>query len=222
VFEEEASTYLERARPTFIRKTNPQNRSHWLVMFVEDPYPPIELSILIGEFLYSLRSSLDNMICGLVRRTHPTSSCAGRQFPIYDTLAEYLRDRKKCVRGVPKAARTLLDGLQPHCRPPGAVELDPLWILNRLCNRDKHRAVNLTVGYSHDVELLIPFVSGGYHHVHLKERVYLGDVETIALPGDPDSMGNSVTIRGRSNLTLVGGERWADRPVNEVLGACLH
>ena len=52
--------YVEQARPYFIRKVNREETEHWMVFYDEDPIPPIELSVLIGDFLYNLRSALDS------------------------------------------------------------------------------------------------------------------------------------------------------------------
>jgi hypothetical protein len=136
-FRTEAAAYAEAARPTFIRKVDSERKTHWLVFYVEDPFPPIHLSVVIGDCLFNLRAALDNLVCGLARKANPATTCSGLQFPICAESGAYVSVRRKFLRGVPKGARRIIDDLQPWCRPENARMLDPLFILNTLCNRDR-------------------------------------------------------------------------------------
>lgn len=223
-FQTDAAKFLEKARPHFIRKVNHECTEHWLVFYVEDPYPPIELSILIGDFLHNLRSALDNLVCGLVRTKNPMSTCAKRGFPIFKDRDKYLAERNNLLKGVPKDACTIIDTLQPSVRPHATQELDPLWILNTLCNRDKHRATNLTICYHKNVEIRIPLKNGGGMYVKLIRDIYAGDVDTVPLSGDPASIEDNVQmeIKGRSALSFHSTDPWSERSVDKVLVTCLE
>jgi hypothetical protein len=223
-FETDVGKFIEQARPRFIRKVDHESTKHWLVFFVEDPYPPIELSVVIGDFLHNLRSALDNLICGLVRKGNPTSTCSGRQFPIFIDRDKYLAKRSRMLKGVPKEACTLIDGLQPQCRPETTRELDPLWILNTLCNRDKHRAANLTFCVNKNVELLVPLRNGSALHIKLPQILYADQVTPVMLPGDPSLIEDNVQvqIRGRSSVNFRSTDQWAERSVDELLVTCLQ
>ena len=127
------------------------------------------------------------------------------------------------LKGVPTHARAFIDTLQPFCRGEKTAQQDPLWILNVLNNRDKHRAANLTLAYNKDVELLIPLNTGSSLHVQLDRALYAGDVDTVPLPGVPSAIDDNVQMRvvGRSVLTFRSDDPWSDRPVDEILAACL-
>jgi hypothetical protein len=223
-FQKDAAQVMENARPTIIRKVNQAQTEHWLVIYSKDPFPPIELSVLVGDCLFNLRSALDNLICGLVRTENPRSSCSGRQFSICKDRDTYASTCINALKGVPKEARAIVGELQPFHRPENARELDPLWILNTLCNRDKHRAANLTLGYHKNVEILVPLKNGASWFVQLTEGLYLGNVDTVPLRCDPDLVDDNVRvqIKGRSVLTFRSVNPWADRPVDEILTTCLQ
>ena len=139
----------------FVIKTNPQTAKVWMVWWIDEPHhTPLSLSVRIGEFLYNLRSSLDNLVCALVRSQTPSSTCRGRGFPIFTDSDKYADYRASMLKGVPDRARALIDGLQPYTRGHGSVDKDPLNILNSLCNRDKHRALNLSTGYNPEFAVL--------------------------------------------------------------------
>jgi len=220
----EATKYAEKARPQFIRKTNHDRTAHCLVFYVEDPHPPIELSVIVGDFLHNLRSALDSLICGLVHKTRPTSTCSGRQFPISNNRDQYLKERRGLLRGIPAAAVAVVDSLQPHCRPESSIEFDPLWILKTLNNHDKHRTAHLALCYSKDVELMIPLKNGASWWVQLDRDHYAGEVDTVSLGCPPDLVADDlkVQIKGRTVLMLRSQEPWANRPVHQLLETCLR
>ena len=59
--------------------------------------------------------------------------------------------------------RNMIRDLQPCFRMSAAPENDPLSILNVLCNSDKHRAVTLTLAYSHDLTVRVHANDGKVH-----------------------------------------------------------
>jgi hypothetical protein len=220
-FQEAAAKYSEVARPEFIRKTNVEQTEHWLVFFVKEPNPPLELGAVIGDFLFNLRSALDSLVCGVVRKQNPTQSCDKNQFPIFDVPKSYKDVRPKHLADIPEDTRKLFDELQPFHRPD--PHLDPLWILNRLCNIDKHRSIHLTLCYHRDVRLSIPLKDGRAIYVELPHNAHAGEVGTVPLPGHPDSVDDNVRVQiiGRTVLTFRDPEMMSERPVDEILTACL-
>lgn len=117
-FNREATQYLATARPRIIRKTNVERTAHWLVLYTEDPIPPIELSVLIGDYLYNLRSALDHLVCGLVLKNAPASECGKNEFPVFKTATDYLKGSTRRLYGVPDEACRLIKQLQPFQRRP--------------------------------------------------------------------------------------------------------
>jgi len=222
-FRSGADKYLKDARPKFIRKTSLAETEHWLVFYVEDSIPPIELSTIMGDILYNLRSALDSLICGLVHTRRPHARCRG-SFPIQDDPEVYREVRREALRGVPKEARLIVDGLQPFCRPENSRQLDPFWILNALCNRDKHQSALFTLCYHRNVQLLIPRKDGSGVYVKLPRNVYAGDPGTVPLPGPPSAVEDPVAIKimGKSVLTFREDGPWVDRSVEDVLDTCLR
>jgi len=219
-FQHDAAVFAERARPEFIRKTDADK--HWLVYFVKDANPPFALGAVIGDFLFNLRSCLDSTICGLVRRKDRSKECETNQFPIFDDSLKYQQARDRYLRDVDDDARKVCDQLQPFNRPDAT--LDPLWILNRLCNTDKHRSIHLTLCYHRDMRLLIPMKDGRAIYLELPRDTYAGEVNTAMLPGHPDSVADDAhfKIAGRTVLMFRDSAMMSERPVDEILAACLN
>jgi hypothetical protein len=116
-----------------------------------------DLGMLLGEFLYCLRSGLDQMAWQMAlpsaRRDWPRDIC----FPIYEDLA---KDRRRNYTSTlqlfsAEVAREI-DALQPH-NGPNAPENHPLWQLNKLCNLDKHCLIPI---HSRGAPVYYPHIPG--------------------------------------------------------------
>jgi hypothetical protein len=112
-----------------------------------DGHPlPLRFSVICGEIVHDLRSSLDHLAWQLViaAKNEPSRKTC---FPIFisdprsdkDALTRY----EGCVKGMSVRAKALIHQLQPFERSSTFPEGDPLAILNALCNRDKHRELNV-------------------------------------------------------------------------------
>lgn len=116
--------------------------------------PPIELSILVGEELYHLRSALDHLFFELVERNLigplPKNVFKTCQFPLYTVVPSAAKgvlpvDRKHLgiPDWVPDLAYTYIESLQPYHRRDDRHRL--LRFLVALSNIDKHRRLSTTV-----------------------------------------------------------------------------
>src|SRR5262245_35463064 len=89
--------FLKSKTHTFVHKYDLTTDETWLMWWMDEPtHPPISLSVDIGEFLYNLRSALDNLICALVRRGNPSSTCGRRNFPISPTVTRSTKTHRNC------------------------------------------------------------------------------------------------------------------------------
>ena len=149
----EAEEFFERTKRHFILKSN--DHEAWIVHYIEGGVPPIRFGILLGECVFNLRSALDNLVCGLIRTKDTHATCKGTQFPICSSVKQWDKQWKKYLDGVEPAAQRMIRDLQPCFRRSAVPDTDPLSMLNALCNSDKHRAVNFTLAYSHDLTVKV-------------------------------------------------------------------
>jgi len=101
---------------------------------------PDDLSVVIGDALQNLRNSLDNLAYSLGRQNHETLTSDEEQhisFPIYDGAVP---ENANPIRLMPQPIRDEIRALAPDpARRP--LDRDPLWLLNKTANRDKHRHI---------------------------------------------------------------------------------
>lgn len=115
--------------------------------------PPIEISILLGEILYQLRSALDHLFFDLIRRTliGPfAKKDARRQFPLLldkprgcENVSPIPLAALDLPYWIPIDAYTLIEGLQPYHRSNGFHDLMRMLVV--FSNIDKHRYLQTTI-----------------------------------------------------------------------------
>jgi hypothetical protein len=115
----------------------------WHHVWIEQKITPDPVGMLIGEFAYSLRSSLDNLAWQLALLTTDTPG-RNTAFPIESECpGPGNRGFNEKVADIPPNALAVIESLQPYHSWP-AFKSHPLWQLNKLCNIDKHRSVAIS------------------------------------------------------------------------------
>lgn len=109
--------------------------------------PLVEWPPRIGECLYNFRSALDQLAFELAERHTgsplPAEMADRSEFPIFGRRPPTPKELADKIGGIHPDAQAIIEGLQPHLRGDPAYQHDPLWMLDRLGNLDKHRALHL-------------------------------------------------------------------------------
>jgi hypothetical protein len=111
--------------------------------------PSPEWSIHAGEALYQFRSALDHLACWLTEKNgEPVEEKT--EFPIFlerddfrnsdGTLKKRVRQR---IGGMSSDDQAAIEREQPFNRTEGMPADDPLWLLYRLSNYDRHQFLHL-------------------------------------------------------------------------------
>lgn len=135
----EVARFLRRDTHEITQQFDPKSGRCTLQFVIKHP-PPLSWSVSIGEIVHNLRSALDHLACQLFRLHAAASDCEDTAFPLLtdDTDAGLDKWIDKRLPGLPEAIRAKLRESQPYKRGHAAKQ-DPLAILNRLSNWDKHR-----------------------------------------------------------------------------------
>ncbi len=142
----EVDTFVNDNPHTFKGKDDLKN-ARYVHRIEYKAFPPI-LGMLLGEFIYSLRSGLDQLAwqLALLKTDKP-----GREvkFPIF-----YRKDRayETSLKPFTKPVKDAIDCLQPY-HAGKSFQDHPLWQLNRLSNLDKHQVIPIN---STGVNVFIP------------------------------------------------------------------
>jgi hypothetical protein len=140
---------FQRRKPYEVAGDIDSEPGFFLLRFHLTEEPRQRWATIIGDVAHNYRSALDHLAWVLVKRN---GGNAGRQtkFPIYNSEANYLAWREPRGANDPRGRRDdpfagvdervieIIERFQPYKREDEA-EADPLAILNRISNRDKHR-----------------------------------------------------------------------------------
>ncbi len=166
------------------------------------PVPP-RFAPIIGDCVHNLRSALDNLAYELAvaytGEPLPENIERDSGFPILFRDGEGLAKRaNRMIRGIHPEAQAIIRQLQPHRPTDNAYPAHPLWLLNELSNKDKHRFPHLGVFGTSGISAPAPGIGGGRGNVKFNHGVVEGrrEIARYLDPyGDrPLGMGGSATF----------------------------
>ncbi|OAH99500.1 hypothetical protein A1353_20580 [Methylomonas methanica] len=114
------------------------------------PGPPTLVSILVGDCVNNLRSSLDHLIWQIVDSNNIAQASHSNMFPICsaeDAFAKQIKTNR--LRGVPEEALDQIRRFQPYASENNHL----LSLLSTLSNEDKHRDLIYSIAIASDIEL---------------------------------------------------------------------
>ncbi|HTV56667.1 MAG TPA: hypothetical protein VMI06_17350 [Terriglobia bacterium] len=110
-----------------------------------DPVPG-RLSLILGDCLFNIRSSLDHLALYLAKNHTPNmtpTQIRGSEFPIFQKPPSRPEERRK-IGYVAPAVRSVIMALQPYHRG-NTYHTHPLWQIHELNNIDKHRMLTVCI-----------------------------------------------------------------------------
>jgi hypothetical protein len=146
--------------------------------FTADEDLPIEMSLMAGDLVHNARVALDHSVAALKRNLGGNHRKGG--FPVYVDPADW--DTKvndgddDPLKRLPPEAKEMIRTFQPFLASD--PEADPLRMLNKLDNRDKHRSLNVAYFYPDDV-------GGGADLIELRNRRRPATVVSLWQVGQP-------------------------------------
>lgn len=114
----------------------------WMLRYQMPGQLPSRLAWLVGEILYHLRGSLDNLAWQLVLANDGTPG-THTEFPVFKDEEEFQRRARRKMRGMSKTATTAIESLQPFKTWPEHPDHTTLWKIHDLNAIDKHRLPHL-------------------------------------------------------------------------------
>jgi len=136
----EIGTFLKSNPYVVSTKRNPKTRQ--LIYYIASVQPtPRIISVIIGDVLQCLRSTLDHLAYQLLLVGGPGFDERKVRFPVGRDRQSYESERGRVVPSLRQDAKDAIDAVEPYGGGKGAL----LWTLHNLNNIDKHRTI-LTAG----------------------------------------------------------------------------
>lgn len=218
-FERELNEYLSTIEFKLYLKTSPDYCHPWLVVHANDYIPPIHLSTVTGDCVHNMRSALDSLVCGLARSVDRSSNCRKVKFPFTENEADWTAKSSLLLQCISPKAGEIIKSVQPWY---DAITPQPLLMLNKLNNLDKHESCAPTLAYSHNTRFRIHCTNGSIIEVSPEEPIYLGDVKTFTLPIASRLVGDSAKIDSSGTYVVIFKDKgpWGNLHAVDVLQRC--
>lgn len=133
-----------------------ERREYKVVAVVRRELPVLKWGVVIGEALYNMRSALDHLVWQLVleNRGRPSKHTS---FPVVTNPKKFAQKGLGSLVGVHEDAIALIKSFQPfNGWKDSAGGISALWLLDELCNVDKHRTFHPSQFLVKDVDLAFP------------------------------------------------------------------
>lgn len=212
----------------YVLRPEPEVRSaeevHYNCYAVERKPVPDYWPLLIGEALHNLRASLDHVVWSATKR--PTTKT---QFPIFTDPCEFQVGSRPMIARTEAAVRAIVEEAQPYKMIDRAkwwdARWDPLAVLRRFSNRDKHREL-VTVasfiefpGVGHDGAQIEFTYSGEGKPLHHDAKVvsfFVRGPQAMQMHVEP-TFAYEVRLEGVPLISCLEGIAWR---VEAVVRAC--
>ena len=202
-------TELDHAFRSYLRRAVPLEHRpdvgdlNWHFEIKEDPLRDT-FPLIIGESIQNMRTALDYLVYELAWLAGANSrKRRNTQFPISTTGLRYFHRGRHHVWPLLGEHRRRIRKLQPY-QTKAAAKSQPLAVLNRLSNTDKHRLLLTVVNQLGAIQMNLG-VEGG--------KPYLGGSEGMALP--VYLKGTEALEEIKSGNPDLGGILWMDLALDD-------
>jgi len=189
--EAQLTTWAHSGHHSVFNEPDPDNGPDcFRIRVITDPVPTDPISVIIGDVLHNLRSALDHLAYALaVKHTNPLPDDIAKEseFPIF--ASNNVNAIAKRIRGMDPGAQAVMERLQPYQRGKDSA-LDPLWMLYKLSNIDKHRLLlvgtvsNVAAGFRPGMSYNYRLLGANVYDTMIEGEAIV--VRYRAVPADPD------------------------------------
>jgi hypothetical protein len=167
--------------------------------------PPLSLGPIIGDAIHNIRSALDYLAYELSARKSRST-----QFPICSDESQFRSDDTlRRIEGITGSERELIERVQPYkaTNPP---RHDPLAILNKLSNRDKHRLLLPYVAAVSTADSWVSSSSADISFEFIEPGPVEHDARIVALVAKPQDPYEEMYVHPQSGLRIELRDTGAD------------
>lgn len=141
---EEVRMYLDTQPYRVVAHDEPEEGRYVYRCEIGQPPTP-RVGLLVGDVVHSIRAALDNLVWGFARLQHDPPKNPRLAFPIFKDFTGkrgwQATGQDAALRAsLPRVVADAVRDIQPWKVSKSDPTQDPLWVLDRLWNDDKHRS----------------------------------------------------------------------------------
>jgi hypothetical protein len=145
---------------------NDRQQGRYVVRGKINERPPATVGLIAGDAVHNVRAALDNLFWAFALRYKDPPDNPRISFPIFKDRTRpkgpcWVNQGTNLLRSVARNVGQVVESVQPFIRTQADPSRDPLWVLDRLWNDDKHRRIVPVAGAVSGYDLKGPFTIRG-------------------------------------------------------------
>jgi hypothetical protein len=161
--------------------------------------PPHEMALPFGDAIQNIRSALDYLVYELAppRVRHKR----GTQFPIFTDECEFKSRSPPMLRGIKGDERTIIERVQPYAATNLPSD-DPLAVLQKLSNRDKHRLLTPMIAAVSETDSWVASDNADVRFTYLARGAVEDGTTIVAFTATPQDPTKEMKVHPQSGLEI--------------------
>jgi len=200
---DEIAVFLDRGPKPFgfrpKETPGPQQSVKYDLYAIVREEPPRELALPVGDAIQNIRSALDHLVYELappsVRRKR------GTQFPIFTDECEFKVLSPPMIRGLGQNERTLIQRVQPYAATNVPSD-DPLAVLSKLSNLDKHRLLVPMIAAVSETDSWVASDNADVRFTYLSRQPVVHDTKIVSFTATPKDTAVDMKVHPQSGLEI--------------------
>jgi hypothetical protein len=161
--------------------------------------PPRELALPFGDAIQNIRAALDHLIYELA----PPRARRKRnlQFPIFTDQCEFKVLSAPMLQGITGDERTLIERVQPYAATNIPSE-DPLTVLRKLSNRDKHHLLIPMIAALSEMSSWVASDNADIRFTYLARGAVENGTKIVSFTAAPKDPAKDMNVHPQSGLEI--------------------
>ena len=204
----QTKSFLERDPAPFGFRTKktpgPGKAVQYVLRAVVREEPPRELGLPLGDAVQNIRHALEYFVYELSAPSRRNRGMTG--FPIFDDKCRYEVLGGPLIKGITGNERTLIERFQPYNTGHPPPRNDPLAILNKLANQDKHRLLLPVVAAMGEFDSWIASTNADFRIDEFNVGPTKHDAVILAFTASPQDPAQEMYVDPRAALQIQVGD----------------
>ncbi len=165
--------------------------------------PPRELALPFGDAIQNIRAALDHLVYELA----PPRARRSRklQFPIFTDECEFKVRSPPMIEGITGDERTLIERVQPYAATNIPSD-DPLAVLRKLSNRDKHRLLVPMIAALRELDSWVASDNADIRFTYLAKGPVEHNTKIVSFIATPKGSAEDMQVETHSGLEIQIGD----------------
>lgn len=179
-------------------RPRPDGSVEYVLYAIVREYPPSTWALIIGDAVQNIRAALDHLAYEL---STPAGRKRGTAFPIFDNEDDFKARGEPKIGTIEGDERTLIERVQPYNASKVPAD-NPLAVLRKLSNLDKHRLLVTTVAAVSEEESWVGSDNADVRFTFFETGPVEHDARIMVVTATPNDPALEMSVEPRTHLEV--------------------